>query len=140
MQLSLFPLPSLLSLRGAFGRVSLLHDIIRKTPMTEQNQYPAAKVNNFLPQNPNDACRLTGIALECLREGDIPARREHASSKPCWKQTPITFQAIQMYAQPLAQPIARKSQGALGRGIAAANRSGNQACAQKSEGLLTQLG
>jgi predicted Zn-dependent protease len=106
--------------------------------MTEQNKTRRQKLEQFLLQNPNDAFSRYGIALECLRDGDIPGAESHF--KTLLEANPDYVPAYQMYAQTLAQHNrAAEAKELLGRGIAAANRQGNQHARSEMEGLLTQL-
>ncbi|HWN74112.1 MAG TPA: hypothetical protein VNO13_00110 [Candidatus Udaeobacter sp.] len=45
--------------------------------MTEQNKTRRQKLEQFLAQNRNDAFSRYGVALECLREGDIAGAESH---------------------------------------------------------------
>jgi predicted Zn-dependent protease len=106
--------------------------------MTEQNKTRRQKLEQFLAQNPNDAFSLYGIALECLREGDMAAAEAHF--KTLLEANPEYVPGYQMYAQTLAQNNrVEEAKAVLGRGIAAANRQGNQHARSEMEGLLEQL-
>ena len=45
--------------------------------MTEQNKTRRQKLEDFLAKNPNDTFTRYGIALECVKEGDLPAAETH---------------------------------------------------------------
>ncbi len=106
--------------------------------MTEQNKTRRQKLEQFLVQNPNDAFSRYGIALECLREGDIPAAETHF--KTLLESNPDYVPGYQMYAQTLAQHNrAEEAKALLHKGIAAASRQGNQHARSEMEGLLAQL-
>jgi predicted Zn-dependent protease len=106
--------------------------------MTEQNKSRRQKLEHFLVQNPDDAFSRYGIALECLREGDISAAETHF--KTLLEANPDYVPAYQMYAQTLAQHNrAEEAKALLSRGIAAANRQGNQHARSEMEGMLAQL-
>jgi len=106
--------------------------------MTEQNKTRRQKLEQFLTQNPNDAFSRYGVALECLREGDLPGAELHF--KTLLEANPDYVPGYQMYAQTLAQHNrAAEAKELLSRGIAAADRQGNQHARSEMEGLLTQL-
>jgi predicted Zn-dependent protease len=106
--------------------------------MTEQNKTRREKLEQFLSQNPNDPFSRYGIALECLREGDVPAAEMHFKS--LLEANPDYVPGYQMYAQTLAQHNrGEEAKALLTRGIAAANRQGNQHARSEMEGLLAQL-
>jgi predicted Zn-dependent protease len=106
--------------------------------MTEQNKTRRQKLEQFLAQNPNDAFSHYGIALECLREGDIPGAELHF--KTLLETNPDYVPGYQMYAQTLAeQNRGEEAKTLLNRGIAAASRQGNQHARSEMEGLLAQL-
>jgi len=106
--------------------------------MTEQNKTRREKLEQFLSQNPNDPFSRYGIALDCLREGDIPSAETHF--KTLLEANPDYVPGYQMYAQTLAQHNrGEEAKVLLGRGIAAANRQGNQHARSEMEGLLAQL-
>jgi predicted Zn-dependent protease len=107
--------------------------------MTEQNKTRRQKLEDFLAKNPNDAFSRYGIALECVREGDLPSAESHF--KTLLQANPDYVPAYQMYAQTLAQnhrPDDAKS--VLTEGIKAAIRQNNQHARSEMEGLLMQLG
>jgi predicted Zn-dependent protease len=107
--------------------------------MTEPNKSRRRKLEDFLAKNPNDAFTRYGIALECVREGDLPSAEFHF--KTLLESNPDYVPAYQMYAQTLAQnqrPDDAKS--VLTEGIKAAIRQGNQHARSEMEGLLMQLG
>jgi len=106
--------------------------------MPEQNKSRRQKLEQFLAQNPNDTFSRYGIALECLRDGDIPAAEAHFKS--LLEANPDYVPGYQMYAQTLAQHNrAEEAKALLSRGIAAANRQSNQHARSEMEGLLAQL-
>lgn len=106
--------------------------------MTAQNKTRREKLEEFLAQNPNDAFTRYGIALECLREGDIAGAETHF--KVLLQANPDYVPGYQMYAQTLAQhDRAEEAKALLNSGIAAAIRQGNQHARSEMEGLLTQL-
>jgi predicted Zn-dependent protease len=107
--------------------------------MTEQNKTRRQKLEDFLAKNPNDAFTRYGIALECVREGDLPSAESHF--KTLLESNPDYVPGYQMYAQTLAQtqrPDDAKS--VLTQGIKAAIRQNNQHARSEMEGLLTELG
>jgi predicted Zn-dependent protease len=137
----------LFSVRFAF--IALLHPaslaalcsprIIRKTIMSAQNKTRRGKLEEFLAQNPNDPFSRYGIALECLREGDIAGAEAHF--KALLEANPDYVPGYQMYAQTLAQQDrAEEAKALLNKGIAAASRQNNQHARSEMEGLLAQLG
>lgn len=106
--------------------------------MTEQNKTRRQKLEQFLAQNPNDAFSRYGMALECLREGDIPAAEAHF--KTLLEANPDYVPGYQMYAQTLAQyNRAEEAKALLNRGIAEAGQQGNQHARSEMEALLAQL-
>jgi predicted Zn-dependent protease len=106
--------------------------------MTEQNKTRRQKLEQFLAQNPKDAFSRYGIALECLREGDIQAAETHFKS--LLDANPDYVPGYQMYAQTLAQHNRPdEAKALLNRGIAAASRQSNQHARSEMEGLLAQL-
>jgi predicted Zn-dependent protease len=107
--------------------------------MSEQNKTRRQKLEDFLAKNPNDAFTRYGIALECVREGDLPSAESHF--KTLLQCNPDYVPCYQMYAQTLAQtqrPDDAKS--VLTEGIKAAIRQNNQHARSEMEGLLTELG
>jgi predicted Zn-dependent protease len=107
--------------------------------MSEQNKTRRQKLEDFLAKNPNDAFTRYGIALECVREGDLPSAESHF--KTLLQSNPDYVPGYQMYAQTLAQtqrPDDAKS--VLTEGIKAAIRQNNQHARSEMEGLLTELG
>ena len=107
--------------------------------MSTQNKTRRQKLEEFLAQNPNDAFTRYGIALECLREGDLATAEEHF--KTLLEANPDYVPGYQMYAQTLAQnDRAEEAKTLLTSGIAAASRQGNQQARSEMEGLLAQLG
>ena len=107
--------------------------------MTEQNKTRRQKLEDFLAKNPSNAFTRYGIALECVREGDLPSAESHF--KTLLQSNPDYVPGYQMYAQTLAQnhrPDDAKS--VLMEGIKAAIRQGNQHARSEMEGLLTELG
>ena len=107
--------------------------------MAEQNKSRRQKLEDFLEKNPNDAFTRYGIALECVREGDLPAAEVHFQA--LMRLNPDYVPGYQMYAQTLAQnDRAEEAKSILAQGIQAAVRSGNQHARSEMEGLLTELG
>jgi len=107
--------------------------------MTEQNKTRRQKLEDFLAKNPNDTFTRYGIALECVKEGDLPAAETHFQA--LIQANPDYVPGYQMYAQTLAQndrPEDAKS--VLTQGIQAAIRAGNQHARSEMEGLLADLG
>ena len=88
---------------------------------------------------PSDAFTRYGIALECLREGDIAGAEAHF--KTLLEANPDYVPGYQMYAQTLAQHgRLEEAKALLNKGIAAASRQGNQHARSEMEGLLAQVG
>lgn len=107
--------------------------------MSAQNKTRREKLEEFLAQNPNDAFTRYGIALECLREGDLAGAETHF--KTLLQANPDYVPGYQMYAQTLAQhDRAEEAKMLLTSGISAAIRQGNQHARSEMEGLLSQLG
>ena len=106
--------------------------------MNEQNKTRRQKLEQFLAANPNDAFTRYGIALECIKEGDLPAAESHFQS--LLKANPDYVPGYQMYAQTLAQNHrADEARSILTRGIQAAIRAGNAHARSEMEGLLDSL-
>jgi predicted Zn-dependent protease len=107
--------------------------------MTDQNKSRRQKLEDFLAKNPHDAFTRYGIALECVREGDLPAAESHF--KLLLQSNPDYVPGYQMYAQSLAQNNrAADAKSVLELGIQAATRQGNQHARSEMEGLLAELG
>jgi predicted Zn-dependent protease len=106
--------------------------------MTQQNKTRRQKLEEFLSQNPNDAFSRYGIALECVREGDLAAAETHF--RTLIQTNPDYVAGYQMYAQTLAQNERREeAKPILTQGIQAAIRQGNQHARTEMEGLLDEL-
>jgi predicted Zn-dependent protease len=107
--------------------------------MTAQNKTRRQKLEEFLAQNPKDAFTRYGLALECLRENDLAGAE--SQFKALLAANSDYVPGYQMYAQTLAQNgRAEEAKALLEKGIAAANRQGNQHARSEMEGLLAQLG
>jgi predicted Zn-dependent protease len=107
--------------------------------MTDQNKTRRQKLEEFLASNPNEAFSRYGIALECIREGDLPAAESHF--RTLLEANPDYVPGYQMYAQMLAQNNrADEAKVALSKGIASAIRQGNQHARSEMEALLSELG
>jgi predicted Zn-dependent protease len=106
--------------------------------MAEQNKSRRQKLEELLAKNPNDAFTRYGIALECVREGELPAAESHFQM--LIRSNPDYVPGYQMYAQTLAQnDRAEEAKSILAQGIQAAIRSGNQHAQSEMEGLLAGL-
>ena len=106
--------------------------------MTEQKKTRRQKLEEFLAQNPHDAFSRYGIALECVREGDLAAAEAHFRS--LLQGNPDYVPGYQMYAQTLAQnDRSEDAKAILVQGIQAAIRQGNQHARSEMEGLLQTL-
>jgi len=106
--------------------------------MTEQNKTRRQKLEEFLTKNPGDAFSRYGIALECVREGDLAAAEAHF--RALIETNPDYVPGYQMYAQTLAQnERSEDAKAVLTQGIAAAIRQGNQHARSEMEGLLSEL-
>jgi predicted Zn-dependent protease len=107
--------------------------------MTEQNKSRRQKLEEFLAKNPNDAFTRYGIALECVKEGDLAGAESHF--KTLLEFNPDYVPGYQMYAQTLAQNgRGEDAKALLTRGIQAAIRKGNAHARSEMEGLLAELG
>jgi predicted Zn-dependent protease len=107
--------------------------------MPEQSKSRRQKLADFLAKNPNDAFSCYGIALECLRDGDVAAAESHFQA--LIQSNPDYVPGYQMYAQTLAQNNrADDAKTILTQGIQAAIRQGNQHARSEMEALLTDLG
>ena len=106
--------------------------------MTNQKKTRRQKLEEFLAKSPNDAFSRYGIALECMREGDLASADSHF--RTLLETNPDYVPGYQMYAQMLAQnsrPDEAKS--ALSKGIQSAARQGNQHARSEMEALLSEL-
>jgi len=107
--------------------------------MTDQNKTRRQKLEDFLAKNPNDAFTRYGVALECVKEGDLAAAETHFQT--LIKSNPDYVPGYQMYAQTLAQnDRATDAKAVLTQGIQAAIHAGNQHARSEMEGLLADLG
>ena len=96
------------------------------------------KLEELLTKNPNDAFSRYGIALECVKEGDLGAAETHF--RTLIETNPDYVPGYQMYAQTLAQnERGEDAKAILEKGIAAAMRQGNQHARSEMEGLLSEL-
>jgi len=106
--------------------------------MTDQNKSRRQKLEEFLAKNPNDAFTRYGVALECVREGDLPAAESHFQA--LIQSNPDYVPGYQMYAQTLAQnDRTADAKTVLQQGIRAAIRKGNAHAQSEMEGLLETL-
>ena len=106
--------------------------------MPEPNKTRRQKLEEFLVKNPKDAFSLYGIALECVKEGDLGAAEAHF--RTLIETNPDYVPGYQMYAQTLAQNERREdAKAVLTQGIQAAVRQGNQHARSEMEGLLSEL-
>ena len=107
--------------------------------MAEQNKTRRQKLEDFLAKNPNDAFTRYGIALECVKEGDLPAAEFHF--KALIQANPDYVPGYQMFAQTLVQnDRPEDAKNILTQGIQAAIRAGNQHARSEMEGMLADLG
>jgi predicted Zn-dependent protease len=106
--------------------------------MTDQSKTRRQKLEEFLAGNPNDAFSRYGIALECVKEGDISAAESHF--RALIQSNPDYVPAYQMYAQTLVQhDRSEDAKTVLTQGIQTAIRQGNQHARSEMEGLLAEL-
>ena len=106
--------------------------------MTDQNKTRRQKLEEFLVKNPSDAFTRYGVALECVKEGDLAAAESHFQM--LIQSNPDYVPGYQMYAQTLAQNDRSKdAKAVLNQGIQAAIRAGNQHARSEMEGLLADL-
>ena len=106
--------------------------------MTDQKKTRRQKLEEFLASNPNDAFSRYGIALECMREGDLAAAESHF--RTLIETNPDYVPGYQMYAQMLAQNNrAEDAKSTLSKGIESAIRQGNQHARSEMETLLSDL-
>ena len=96
-------------------------------------------MEQLLAKNPNDAFTRYGMALECVKEGDVEAAELHFQA--LIHSNPDYVPGYQMYAQTLAQNNrAEDAKAVLMQGIQAAIRKGNEHARSEMEGLLMDLG
>jgi predicted Zn-dependent protease len=107
--------------------------------MTEQNKSRRQKLEEFLVKNPNDVFTRYGLALECVKEGDLAGAE--SNFRALIQANPDYVPGYQMYAQTLAQnDRGEDAKSILVQGIQAAIRQGNQHARSEMEGLLADLG
>ena len=106
--------------------------------MTEQNKTRRQKLEEFLTKNPNDAFTRYGLALACVKEGDLAGAESHF--RALIQSNPDYVPGYQMYAQTLVQnDRGEDAKPILAQGIQAAIRQGNQHACSEMEGLLADL-
>jgi len=106
--------------------------------MTEQSKSRRQKLEDLLAKHPNDAFTRYGIALECVKHGDLVAAESHFQT--LIQCNPDYVPGYQMYAQTLARnDRAEEAKTILAQGIQAAIRGGNQHARNEMEGLLAEL-
>jgi hypothetical protein len=106
--------------------------------MTDQKKTRRQKLEEFLAQNPSDTFSRYGIALDCMREGDIATAETHF--RTILQQNADYVPAYQMYAQMLSQHArGDEAKAVLASGIAAATQAGNQHARSEMEGMLGEL-
>jgi predicted Zn-dependent protease len=106
--------------------------------MTDQRKTRRQKLEEFLASNPTDTFSRYGIALECMREGDLAAAEFHFQT--LLEANPDYVPGYQMYAQMLAQNArAEEARSTLAKGIKSASRLGNQHARSEMEALLSDL-
>ena len=106
--------------------------------MTEQKKTRRQKLEEFLTKNPNDAFSRYGLALECIREGDLPGAESQFLT--LIRDNPDYVPGYQMYAQTLAQHHrSDDAKSILVQGIASATKQGNQHARAEMEALLAEL-
>jgi len=107
--------------------------------MPEQNKTRRQRLENFLVTNPNDPFTRYGVALECVREGDLAAAESHFRS--LIESNPDYVPGYQMFAQTLAQnDRSEEAKSILTQGIQVATRQGNQHARSEMEALFADLG
>jgi predicted Zn-dependent protease len=107
--------------------------------MAEQNRTRRQKLEQFLANHPDDAFTRYGVALECVKEGDLASAESHF--RALLQSNPDYVPGYQMYAQTLAQnDRLDDAKAILVQGIQAAIRAGNQHARSEMEGLLVELG
>ena len=107
--------------------------------MVEQSKTRRRKLEEFLVKNPNDAFSRYGLALECVKEGDLASAETHFQA--LIQANPDYVPGYQMYAQTLAQnDRGEDAKAILTQGIQAAIRQGNPHARSEMEALLADLG
>ena len=107
--------------------------------MTDLRKTRRQKLEEFLAQNPNDSFSRYGVALDCVREGDLVAAETHF--RYLLANSTDYVPAYQMYAQMLMQNgRSSEAKPILESGIAAAARLRNQHAQSEMEGMLSELG
>jgi predicted Zn-dependent protease len=107
--------------------------------MSTQSESRRQKLERFLAENPNDSFARYGIALECMREGDLAAAE--SQFKTLLERNPDYVPGYQMYGQMLAQNgRADEAKLVLARGIGAAGQQKNEHAKAEMQGMLDSLG
>lgn len=105
----------------------------------EQNKTRRQKLEAFLATNPSDAFTRYGVALECVKEGDLASAESHF--RFLLESNPDYVAGYQMYAQTLVQHHrSEEAKTILVQGIQVAARQGNQHARSEMEALLADLG
>jgi len=106
--------------------------------MSEQNKSRRQKLEEFLALHPEDAFSRYGLALDCFRQGDLPAADMHFQT--LLQNNPDYVPAYQMYAQMLAKSDrVEDARSVLTKGMAVATRQGNQHASSEMESHLADL-
>lgn len=107
--------------------------------MSTQSESRRQKLERFLADNPNDAFARYGIALECMREGDLAGAE--SQFKSLLERNPEYVPGFQMYGQMLAENGRRdEAKAILARGIGAAGQQRNEHARAEMQGMLDSLG
>ena len=106
--------------------------------MPEPNKTRRQKLEEFLAQNPKDTFSRYGIALECVKQGDVVTAETHF--RALIESNHDYVPGYQMYAQTLAHnDRGEDAKAILIQGIQAAIRQGNQHARSEMESLLMDL-
>ena len=107
-------------------------------PNTAQRKSRRELLEAFVAQKPDDAFSRYGLALECIKSGDVTTAEAHF--RELLERNSGYVPAYQMFAQMLVkQARPEDARQVLERGIAAASRAGNAHAQSEMEALLAEL-
>jgi len=104
-----------------------------------QNKTRRQMLEDIVAQKPDDAFSRYGLALECMNSGDTAAAEQHF--RALLERNTTYIPGYQMYGQLLVRESRKEeARPVLTKGIAAANKAGNQHARSEMEALLNDLG
>jgi thioredoxin-like negative regulator of GroEL len=106
--------------------------------MTEQKKTRRQLLEEFVVKNPADAFSRYGLALECMKGGDISAAEEQF--RALLQNNADYIPVYLMFAQMLSRAArSEEARHVLSVGIAAAIKKGEQHARSEMEALLAEL-